>query len=450
VQKSDLVSFSVFLSIAQPGDQVILLPTSPGYEWNDTGYDNYFWRVRATGFVSGTPATGSPGDGYIQLLGYPSTRDRTQIIATSGFKGCLGGHPGSGDNNVGGIYIAIGNLTCTIPGAAAVKFGGPLNLSNDADYWRVVNNIFGDWDAEYRSVTEDGAGSAKQGGVAGHGLNLYIVGNNCRNIGGGQLNHGMYFDDGAVHGTLAYNWIHNCYGGNLVQWNANLGVGSINDWDVYGNLLGNGQRHGFNIANMCHNIRGWNNVVYNVVGAALRFAEAPDGAGTHWFYNTFVNFGLAGAGVPYNGAGIMVDNAIASGNTVVIEDNILVASQQTTEYTWQNGIALTDLTLRNNLYYGLAGTSTGGLTDSSPTFGDPLFTNVMSLISRRLTIAADDVPRSETAAIKSGGRTVDFTPLAGSPAEGAGVATAPDDDHHIFKVRPGSPTKGALEVLFTA
>jgi hypothetical protein len=437
----------IFNDVVQPGDQVVLLPTSEGTEWNDTGYANHFFRVRLNGFVSGTEPTGDPGDGYVQLLGYPSTRKRAHIIATAGFRGCIGGHSDEGDVHVGGIRFVIGNLTATCPGGAAVKFGGPANLAVGADYWRVVNNIFGDWDAEWRSITADGSGSSKQGGISGNGRHLYVVGNQVRNIGGGQLNHGVYFDDDSQYGKLAYNWIHKVYGGNLVQFNANAGVTDILEWDVHSNLLGNGFRHGFNIAALCQKMRFWNNIVYNTSGAGVRWADTPSGDGSWFRYNTLANCGLAGINVPYNGACIMLDSNVPVGREIDISDNLLVGSNQSTAYIWTAGETYDGLTVDGNHYHGAGDPPAIDLNAGS---GDPLFTNTTSFITQRTAIALDDVPRALAAPIRAGGRTVDLTLLLGSPCDGAGgTAVPPDDDFHIFKDRPSPPSIGAMEVLFT-
>lgn len=446
VQTPTLLTFSVFGDIVQAGDQVILLPNIEGTEWNDDGFDNYFWRVRTNGFVSGSEADGNVGSGYIQLLGYPSTAVHTRVIAEAGKTGCFGGHPGSGDLGTGGIFITIANFFGTCPGGVDVKFGGPLNMASRADNWRVVNNLFGDWDAEWRFDELP----AKQAGISGNSLSVFIAGNQCRNIGGGQENHGIYIDDGATASTMAYNWVHNVWGGNLIQLNANAGVADIHDWDIYGNLLGNGMRHGFNFANLVYDIRLWNNVVYNTAGASIRFAESPSGAGTRVFYNTFANFGLAGATQNYFGSGLMVDNTVSAPNTILIEDNIFQGSNQTTQYTWNNGVLTPGLTLRKNVYYGgsVGDTGSGNFTDSDPVFGNPLFTKTTSFITTQVVLAANDVPREQTAAIQAGGANVDLVIKAGSAAQNVGFSTAPTDDHSIFKARGFPPSRGAFEVLF--
>jgi hypothetical protein len=164
-------------------------------------------------------------------------------------------------------------------------------------------------------------------------------------------------------------------------------------------------------------------------------------------YNTFANCGLAGINVPYNGACLMFDSNIPTGREVEITDNLFVGSTQSTAYIWTFGDNYAGLTVDGNHYHA-AGTPPA--IDTNATTGDPLFTTTTSFITQRTAIALDDVPRALAAPIRAGGRSVDLTLLLGSPCDGAGVSTAPDDDYHIFKERPSPPAKGAMEVLFTS
>jgi hypothetical protein len=254
--------------------------------------------------------------------------------------------------------------------ASSLSDGAPINLQANSDHWRVVNNDVGPWPAS------SSAGD-KAAGIAGNGKNNTILGNYVHDIGGGTLNHGMYFDTGTTDLEVAYNEVANVGQGNLIQTFDNLGTGDLNNLSIHHNLLHDGGRYGLNISTGTNSLSAWNNVIYNTALAGVRFSVQTNASSAIAILNnTLYNNGTS------SGAPITNDWNLYAG-TALFANNIVVAGPGTASSSYYNGGGNDSaLQIQRNLWYGL---NRGGAPsqDSDPVGGltdllNPLFANAAS------------------------------------------------------------------------
>jgi hypothetical protein len=347
------------LSQAGPGDVIVLRGKAT---WTDVGSQSRWFRLPS---VAGSAPTGATGTGYVAIMAYPG--EAVRYVPPGGTHG---GIHGMGDSYPQyADWIVISGLRIE-SAASSLSDGAPINLQANSDHWRVVNNDVGPWPAS------SSAGD-KAAGIAGNGKNNTILGNYVHDIGGGTLNHGMYFDTGTTDLEVAYNEVANVGQGNLIQTFDNLGTGDLNNLSIHHNLLHDGGRYGLNISTGTNSLSAWNNVIYNTALAGVRFSVQTNASSAIAILNnTLYNNGTS------SGAPITNDWNLYAG-TALFANNIVVAGPGTASSSYYNGGGNDSaLQIQRNLWYGL---NRGGAPsqDSDPVGGltdllNPLFANAAS------------------------------------------------------------------------
>jgi hypothetical protein len=227
--------------------------------------------------------------------------------------------------------------------ASSRRDGAPINLQAGSDHWRVVNNELGPWPA-----TSDAHDRA--GGLAGNGKSVVILGNHIHDIGGGTENHGIYLDSGSTDIEVAYNTIHDVTGGNLLQTFDNLGNLPLSAISVHHNVLFAGRRYALNIATGTHSFTAWNNVIFEIAFAGVRFDVRSDPTSSYAILsNTIFDANTATGGTD----GAIVNDATLDSGTADIKNNIVAAgaSSRAGGYFMASGNG-TAIKLERNLWFG--------------------------------------------------------------------------------------------------
>lgn len=240
------------------GDFMVL--RGRGTPWTDVGFERYFMRYRDK---SGSAPTGTSG-GAIVLMGYPAEDVYIRGTLASGMTGgCISGINGQ-SYPTAGKWAVVTNLRIDCEG-----YDGPVSQQINGDNWRVVNN-----DLSASTAPRTGTGVPRMAGITGNGTNSVWLGNHIHDIQGSSGEcHGIYIDgDGSYE--IAYNNIHNIRDGNGFQVYVSGGNGSTvaDDIRLHHNLIHDVSKHGINIADGSrNNFAVYNNLVYNVAYAAVRF-----------------------------------------------------------------------------------------------------------------------------------------------------------------------------------
>ncbi|MBI3775671.1 MAG: right-handed parallel beta-helix repeat-containing protein [Gammaproteobacteria bacterium] len=296
-------------AVIKPGDVIVM--RGRGKIWSGLGFDNRFARFH---HETGTRPNGIPGNGYITLMAYPG--EDVHIVPQPNSFGGIHGINGDGFPGYS-KWIVISGLR--IEGGDNTVYDGPVNLQAHADHWRVVNNELFNLAAPP---------DAKSAGISGNGANVDILGNHIHHIGGGTLNHGMYFDTGATDVDVAYNEVENIKQGNLIQTYDNLGTADLNNVNIHHNLLHDGGRYGLNISGGTHSLNVWNNVIYNTAFSGVRFSvQSTPSSNFVFVYNTLYNNNMQLTAVDSN-APVLNDWNLNSG-TALIANNIVYAAPLT-------------------------------------------------------------------------------------------------------------------------
>jgi hypothetical protein len=345
------------LAKVQPGD-VVVLRGGPGVIWSDVGYDNRWFRFRR---VTGNAPTGEKGHGYISVLAYPGEDVRyvPPPRTSGGIHGIGEDYPELSD------WIVVSGLHIESVESSQTD-GAPINLQANSDHWRIVNNELGPWPSP-------ASASNKAGGVAGNGKNNVVLGNHIHDIGGGQLNHGIYLDSACRDVEVAYNSIHDITGGNLIQTFDNIGERPLDGILIHHNLLHSGGRFGLNISGGTRSLAAWNNVIHSTALAAVRFSfKGEPGINIAIVHNTIFNANTVSS--PGNGL-IVNDDKLDSG-AVLFQNNVVATGPKSRSIAYY--LALSEgpaITFRRNLWNGLgppprqdADPVAGGLQSSDPRF----------------------------------------------------------------------------------
>lgn len=376
------------LGEAGPGDVIVLRGKKT---WTDVGYEDHWVRFR---HATGSAPSGSRGSGYITIEAYPGedVHYAAPPDTHGGIHGVGSSYPQEAD------WIIISGLHIE-SAASSSSDGAPINLQVASDHWRIVNNELGPWPA---------SSGAKAGGLVGNGTDVKALGNEIHDIDGGTENHCIYLDTAASNVEIAYNHIHNCMGGNIIQTYDNLGGGPITDISIHHNLMHDGNRYGLNMADGTNSVHAWNNVIYNTAYAGIRTNQNTSSASEIYENNTLFNVCTDSRGE--NGA--IQNTWNINGGSVVFRNNIIARTAGACSQGYSNSGSDSAVTVSRNLYYGYADPS----RDSSGLSGDPLF-------------------KDPSAA--------DFHLQSGSPAIGAATGSSVSDDYD-FKAR-SSPDIGAFE-----
>lgn len=363
-------------TVQGPGDHIIIR----GGDWSDAGGHSTCWyRFRYPG-QQGTNLR------WVHFTAYPGpilghAPEDVHYSTPSGMKGGIHG-PNSAYIGTTGEYVSISNMRFEVSPTAAGD-AGPCNLQYGAGPWRVTNMELGPWMSTVDS---------RAAGVAGHGfgtkvLGCYIHDFNCSGSAG-LLNHGIYMDSpestatGVFGWEIAYNWIKNIPGGNLVQCFDNLGsVGAtwhgFDQIKIHHNYLDTCGKYGLNLNGLV-SADIYNNIVIGATYSGLRMDVAYPGAA--WAikiaFNTFYNNDQLTSGS--GNAQVLNDNAngTAIGGSIQIKNNIFAAGPNT--ITGSGMIALAGgfnsyFAFDQNVYYGSSQGWTTQALDANAKFADPQF-----------------------------------------------------------------------------
>jgi hypothetical protein len=337
------------------GDFIVM--RGRGTAWTDVGFEHYFMRYRDK---SGSTPTGTSG-GAIVLMGYPTEDVYIRGTLASGMtSGCVSGINGQ-SYPTAGKWAVVTNLRIDCEG-----YDGPISQQINGDNWRVINN-----DLSASTAPRTGAGIPRMAGITGNGSNSVWLGNHIHDIQGSSGEcHGIYIDgDGSYE--IAYNNIHNIRDGNGFQVYVNGGNGSTaaDDVRLHHNLIHDVSKHGINIADGSrNNFAVYNNVVYNVAYAAVRF-NTMDLHGAKIYNNTFYRTNMSG-----NSAyGALTNDWNLPSDALDVRNNIFYVTGAT-----QYGGGSVDVggaigTIRNNMWFG--GASSYAF-DTAPLSADPKFVSL--------------------------------------------------------------------------
>ncbi|MEC5216382.1 hypothetical protein RCH09_001328 [Actimicrobium sp. GrIS 1.19] len=365
-------------SAVRPGDIIVMRGHGNAKPWTDVGFENYFMRFRDK---SGTAPTGAVGTGAIALMGYPGEDAFIRGTLANGMTGgCISAINGQSFPGLGQGAV-ISNLRIDCEG-----YDGPISQEIFGHNWRVINN-----DLSASTAPTSGNSVPRMAGITGNGNNAVWYGNHIHDIQGSSGEcHGIYIDgDGSYE--IAWNSIHNIRSGNgfQVYVDGSNGTTVANNVNLHHNLIHDVSKHGINIADGSrNNIKLWNNIVYNVQFAALRFNSTILGS-TQVFNNTFFNTNQNGN----TGYGALTNDSNLPAGSVDIENNIFYVAGGTPYNSGSTGLPGSAGTITRNLWFNGAGSTA---FDSSPVVGDPRF-------------------------VSNG---VDFHLSANSPAIGSGSLTA--------------------------
>ncbi|MEK6749914.1 MAG: right-handed parallel beta-helix repeat-containing protein [Pseudomonadota bacterium] len=380
----------------RPGDVLVLRAKKDkqgnDVMWSDLGCNRRFARFRN---MTGTAPTGKSGSGPITLMGYPgeNVHLKPPVVTPKMIDGhnlideserVAGGIHGMNGQKDYSDWITIANLR--IEGGDWTASEGPLNLQTDSNHWRIVNNELYQWLAAdrtiYYSVNSAGVQTqleAKSGAISGNGKDVGIFGNHIHHIYGTQHNHCIYLDSYSEDIEIAFNHIHDCMGGNIIQTYDNVGMSDgssrLTNITVHHNLMHDGHRYGLNIADNTRSLAAWDNIIYNTDMAGVRF-NVNDAQGEYSVvFNTLYNVKTIHSG-SYQDA-IEDSWGLAKSKLIEIKHNIVVPGGAASEYIALNrdGIAGSwppaSVKIEHNLWYGLAHARPAN--DIAPILGDPQF-----------------------------------------------------------------------------
>ena len=310
--------------VSRAGDMIVV--RGRGTLWTDTGFDGRWVRLYQAVHETGSEPTGARGTGYLTITAYPGPVNGNAIEDVH-FKppaNGLGGIHGAQTSRAGltAQYIVISNLR--IEGGDATVLDGPINLQSAANHWRVVNNEIFDWFA---------ARTARAGGIAGAGHEVALLGNEIRNIQGGQENHGVYLDGSSTNPAMeaqnveiAYNWIHDlgATAGNAIQTFNNKSYNAIRGIRIHHNWIENTGRYGLNFGNGSGGADVWNNVIVRTARACVRWDSNAPAMVFNIDFNTCYDNGANDMGVLYGNDAVTPADAIIN-----VRNNLVLAGPAT-------------------------------------------------------------------------------------------------------------------------
>lgn len=356
-------------TITPPGTYIILRAGT----YTQTGKDNYlgrFWRT------TGIAPTGANNAGYLTLTAYPGPIGGNAIedahLAGTGDCGGLAGNDqarASESTPFGttgyGQYIVISNLRIDL---AATCTDAPINLSSSGNFWRVVNNKLGPWQASVYG---------KAACVAGNGNPAVIYGNYCHDLASPtNENHGIYMDGSYViakNMEVAYNYIKNMNGGSGIQCYNAQASGNFTGITIHHNYIDTTLKYGINFADSSQGVAAWDNLILNTGSYGFRTNCSGVTMALSFVHNTLYNC-FTGSG----GTNSMIGNDWnLTAGYLEIKNNILVMGAGRSNPTlnfYGNGGSDTVTVLANNLYYDPQGNRTTKYSgDATGIYGNPLF-----------------------------------------------------------------------------
>ena len=411
--------------VLRAGDHIVIR----GGNWSDLGFDNSWLRFRDP-TAQGTAPTGASATGWIHITAYPGPINGNVIedvhyTTPASAKGGIQG-PNSAYFGTTGEYVSLSNMRIDV-NASATADAAPFNEQYGKGPWRVVNNEAGPWPSNINS---------KGGGYAGHGQGTKVFGNHIHDMAcvGALENHGIYVDSGGTNIEIAFNWIHDITGGNLIQFYDNVGLAGSNfanfpaNWpgftgmQVHHNWLERSGKYGLNMADGIVSGQIWNNVIIGANLAGMRFNTISHSMDMTIAFNTLYDNGRA-----VTGANPQISNTWGNygpTGTIRIYNNVIAAGPNSATtgapgFYSNSGTSDAYLDFKRNLYFDRGLGWSQNSKDASGLYVDP-----------RLIAPT----------------TGDLTLGAGSPAIDAGTQAIPFtiiDDLTNVKARPQG---GALDI----
>jgi hypothetical protein len=364
--------------VLRAGDHVVIR----GGNWSDTGFDGAWLRFRYPQ-QQGSAPSGASGTGWVHITAYPGPINGNAIedVHYATPANVKGGIHGANSAYFGttGDWVSISNLRMEV-NASATSDAAPINLQYSAGPWRVVNNELGPWPSNINS---------KGAGVSGHGINVKVLGNHIFGMActGALENHGVYVDSGATQWEIAYNWVHDITGGNLIQFFDNVALAGNNyagfpaGWQgftgmqVHHNWLEGSGKYGLNLAPGIVSGAIWNNVIARATYAGVRIDTISKNMDLTLAFNTFYDNDRLASG----SGNAQVLNTWGNYNptgTIRLYDNIFAAGPSTiATSTFYENVGDSDayLDFKRNLYWD-AGHGWSLLTrDAMGLYGNPRF-----------------------------------------------------------------------------
>lgn len=369
------------------GDTMVLMDSTP---WtSNLGADSRFFRFRIAQHA-GTAPDGTVGHGYVNFVRYPGTIGghaphaptwNDPASGRGGFNGIDSGHAGTA-----GSYVAISGLTLVSSPTSTRTDGAPINLQQESNFWRVVNN-----DVSWNTTT-----IALSGGIVGQGDNVFVAFNKVHDVNCDQssmTNHGVYIGSGsqtqvgtAIVGPasdaweVCYNWITNIVGGSGLQWNQTNSADTFKNHLVHHNWIETTGKNGVTGASCLESAKIWNNVIIGACvgpqnGASFKISDNIASRAVHFVHNTIVQKKTTGA-YP---ALIVNDGANDTSGTINIKYNVLcldAAHDASLTFTTM-GAGDTAVAMDYNQYFDFAGTvvSVPSKDGGHGAYGNPLFTD---------------------------------------------------------------------------
>lgn len=354
----------------QAGDTIM---GSGGTYSDQTGYDSRWIRFR---LHTGSPATGTVGNGSIKIISKPTLFGREDVHYQDPAGGAGGIHGvNTAYSGLYGQYVTVAGLRLECS-ATTVSDGGPLNLQSGANGWRCVNNEIGPWPSTVPSPN-----NARAGAIAGQGDGVYLLANWVHDIScdpAALENHGFYLGDAAgiccKNTEVAYNVATDITGGSSFQCNNNAASDTFSNINVHHNFFDTAAKYNVNFNDTTSSAKVWNNVLLNGGRNCFRIGSWTSGAVITFAHNTCR---LSGSSSAYKLVACNEGSPITSG-LLTIQHNIFVlgpgASASGCFYT---NFADSNVSLQQNLYFDESGTLTTIPTvDTNGVYGDPEFTSI--------------------------------------------------------------------------
>jgi hypothetical protein len=415
------------------GDHIVIR----GGNWNDLGFETTWMRFRDAAQMGSLP-TSAVGTGWIHITAYPgpilgNAVEDVHYSTPSGSKGGIHG-PASAYYATTGEYVSISNLRMDVS-ATANSDAAPINLQSSGGNWRIVNNELGPWPS-----TNPAPNNSKGAGVSGHGDNVKVLGNQIYGMActGALENHGVYVDSGGSRWEIAYNWIHDITGGNLIQFFDNVGLAGNNypglptNWQgftgmqLHHNWMEGSGKYGINLAPGIISGNIWNNVITRATYAGLRIDTISKNMDMTVAFNTFYDNDRLASG---------------SGNAQVLN-------------TWGNYNPTGTIRIYNNIFSAGSGTTSGGSfyvnagdSDGYLDFKRNLWSdNGHGWSSFSCSICAPDNVAVYGDPKFTNSTTADLTLQAISPALNKGTQVIPFTINNDFSVLVPRPVGGASDI----
>lgn len=347
-------------------------------DWSDAmGQDTNWFRFRYPNIQQGDPLN------HFVFKVYPGSimGNAPEDVHYSTSAHCSGGIHGAEGNGAGvvGDYVTVSGFRFDMD-ALANADAAPVNTQSSWLGWRCINNKIGPWPSSLHS---------KGAGFEGHAQHSVCLANEIFSLNcvGAQETHGVYADSGATDWQVAFNYVHDITGGNLVQFfdnnidQAQPGWNGFERMDVFCNWLENCKKFGLNLANSFISGRIWNNVIIGSSLAPIRFEISYPMAP----YNGLIQFNTCyNCDVVTSGGGnvqVYCDNANADGahpqsGHHQISDNIFCAGPNTVADIPYGLEGSSFFQFARNNWYSPGHWNAGNVAkDATALFLDPKFTN---------------------------------------------------------------------------